>query len=302
MTGKPPATGQSADAYHFRCSGITAPSCLEWLWECGQRAVDAKVIQGWFHRVWERKPLKFSLYVLVAVAVASLFEIIPTFLIKSNVPSIASVQPYTPLELAGRDIYLAEGCYNCHSQMIRPIWAETKRYGEYSKAGEFVYDHPFQWGSRRIGPDLAREGGRQSHDWQVRHLQDPRQLIPQSIMPAYAHLLEQDLDFDAIQGRVDAMAMLGVPYGEAVKAGRAAAIARAQAEEISDQLVKQGGYPGLAGKKVIALVAYLQRLGTDISKPPPSDAAPAPPGQAGGGAAAAATRSMGPATSQEVRS
>ena len=127
------------------------------------------------------------------------------------------MQPYTPLELAGRDIYIAEGCYNCHSQMIRPIWAETKRYGEYSKPGEFVYDHPFQWGSRRIGPDLAREGGKQSSDWHVRHLENPRQLIAQSIMPAYPHLLNKTLDFDGIQSRVNVMAMLGVPYGEAVK-------------------------------------------------------------------------------------
>ena len=110
------------------------------------------------------------------MVVASLFEIIPTFLIRSNVPTIATVKPYTPLELVGRDIYLAEGCYNCHSQMIRPILAETKRYGEYSKPGEFVYDHPFQWGSRRIGPDLAREGGNRSPLWHVLHFEEPRQV------------------------------------------------------------------------------------------------------------------------------
>ncbi len=253
------------------------------------RAVDAKYIQGWFHRVWERKPLRFTVFTIIAVAVASLFEIIPTFLIRTNVPTIASVQPYTPLELAGRDIYVSEGCYNCHSQMIRPIWAETKRYGEYSKAGEFIYDHPFQWGSRRIGPDLAREGGRQSHDWHVRHFEDPRQLIPQSIMPSYTHLLRDDLDFGAIQGKVDAMAMLGVPYGAAIDS--ASQMAVEQATQIADDLVKQGGYEfyyengdisdldpaereryRLRNKKVIALVAYLQRLGTDISKPAPTPA------------------------------
>ncbi|CAG0949112.1 cytochrome c oxidase cbb3-type subunit I/II [Phycisphaerales bacterium] len=227
-------------------------------------------IQGWWHRVWERKPLKFTIWVIIAVCVASLFEIIPTFLIRSNVPSIASVQPYTPLELMGREIYIAEGCYNCHSQMIRPIWAETKRFGEYSKPGEFVYDHPFQWGSRRIGPDLAREGGRQSHDWHVRHLEDPRQLIPQSVMPSYQHLLNEKLDFDSIQSRIDAMAMLGVPYGDAVKKGRGAELAKAQAAAIAKDLVIQGGYADLEDKKVLALVAYLQRLGTDISKPPPT--------------------------------
>ncbi|MDX2130530.1 MAG: cytochrome-c oxidase, cbb3-type subunit I [Planctomycetota bacterium] len=237
------------------------------------RDVEAKIIQGWFHRVWERKPFKFTAWVVAAVGVASLFEIIPTFLIRSNVPSIASVQPYTPLELYGRDIYIAEGCYNCHSQMIRPLWHETVRYGEYSKPGEFVYDRPFQWGSRRIGPDLAREGGRQSHDWHVRHFENPRQLIPTSVMPSYGHLLTQDIDWGTIQGRVDAMAMLGVPYADAVRQGKAAEIARAQAVEIADNLAKQGGYTNMQDKKVIALVAYLQRLGTDLNKPPP-DAAP----------------------------
>jgi len=245
-------------------------------------------IQGAWHRRWERLPLRFTLFTLIAVAVASLFEIIPTFLIRSNVPSIATVQPYTPLELAGRDIYIAEGCYNCHSQMIRPIWAETKRYGAYSMPGEFVYDHPFQWGSRRIGPDLAREGGKQSHDWQVRHLENPRQLIGQSLMPTYAHLLREKLDFAGIQAKVDAMAMLGVPYGQAVKSGRAPELARAQANKLASDLVQQGGYPNMSDKKVIALLAYLQRLGTDISQAPgwdpyaafaPAPAPAAPPTQ-----------------------
>ncbi len=223
-------------------------------------------LNGWWHRRWERLPVKFTAWVIVAVAVASLFEIIPTFLIKSNVPTIASVKPYTPLELAGRDIYVSEGCYNCHSQMVRPIWAETQRYGEYGKAGEYIYDHPFQWGSRRIGPDLGREGGKQSHDWHVRHFENPRQLISQSIMPAYAHLLESKLNFEEIQARVDAMAMLGVPYGKAVLEGNAGEMARRQAKKIGDELVKQGGYEGMEDKKVIALVAYLQRLGSDIGQ------------------------------------
>ncbi|MGE3106871.1 MAG: cytochrome-c oxidase, cbb3-type subunit I [Phycisphaerales bacterium] len=221
-------------------------------------------LNGWWHRRWERRPVKFTVWVVIAVGVASLFEIIPTFLIRSNVPTIESVKPYTPLELAGRDIYVSEGCYNCHSQMIRPIWAETQRYGDYSKPGEFVFDHPFQWGSRRIGPDLAREGGKQSYDWQVRHLEDPRQLQAQSIMPTYAHLLEEKLNFDEIQGRVNAMAMLGVPYGQAVLEGNAPEIARRQAKKIGEDLVKQGGYDKMDDKKIIALIAYLQRLGTDI--------------------------------------
>jgi cytochrome c oxidase cbb3-type subunit I/II len=238
-------------------------------------------LQGAWHRRWERLPMRFTVWVVIAVAIASLFEIIPTFLIRSNIPTIASVKPYTPLELAGRDIYIAEGCYNCHSQMIRPIWAETERYGEYSKPGEFVYDHPFQWGSRRIGPDLAREGGRQSHDWHVRHLEDPRQLVAQSVMPPYAHLLRQRLDFDGIQARVDAMAMLGVPYGDILK--NAPDHAREQAARIAADLVTQGGYEGMEDKKVIALVAYLQRLGTDLTAPAVTTEA-APDAGASGGA------------------
>jgi cytochrome c oxidase cbb3-type subunit I/II len=217
-----------------------------------------------WHRVWERKPVKFTVWVVISVVTASLFEIIPTFLIRENVPTIASVKPYTPLELMGRDIYVAEGCYNCHSQMIRPIRAETERYGEYSKPGEFVYDHPFQWGSRRIGPDLAREGGKYPDLWHVRHMEDPRSTTPQSIMPTYAWLLKDDADFASVQKHVDVMSMLGVPYGDALN--RAEPLARAQAAEMGAGIVKQGGPAGLQNKKIVALVAYLQRLGTDIKK------------------------------------
>jgi cytochrome c oxidase cbb3-type subunit I/II len=232
---------------------------------------------GWWHRLWEAKPFKFIFWAIIAVASGSALEIIPLFAIRSNVPSIASVQPYTPLELAGRDIYVAEGCYNCHSQMIRPIWAETKRYGEYSKPGEFVYDHPFQWGSRRIGPDLAREGGQKSNLWHVLHLQDPRQSVTQSIMPAYPHLLDKTIDFDEIQSHVRAQAMIGVPYGEAVKEGVSQKLAREQAKTIAQSIVNDKGPVGLEDKQIVALIAYLQRLGTDISKPPPTEPAPATP-------------------------
>jgi cytochrome c oxidase cbb3-type subunit I/II len=237
------------------------------------KTVDSVVIQGWFHRVWERKAGKFTVLVIVAVACASLLEIIPTFLIKSNVPTIASVQPYTPLELAGRDIYIAEGCYNCHSQMIRPLWDEKLRYGEYSKPGEFVYDHPFQWGSRRAGPDLQREGGKNSTAWHMQHFEAPTVISPGSLMPSYGYLLKQPLNFEGIQGRVQAMAMLGVPYGEAVKGNRAVEMAREQAEEMAAQLeVQDGNYQAAVMKntKAIALVAYLQRLGTDLNKPAPA--------------------------------
>ena len=221
---------------------------------------------GW-HRAWERRWVVFSVMTVVAVVVASLFEIIPTFLIRSNVPTIASVKPYTPLELAGRDIYIREGCFNCHSQMVRPFRYETERFGEYSKPGEFVYDHPFLWGSRRIGPDLAREGGKYPDLWHVRHMQDPRSITARSIMPAYPQLLTSDLAFGTIQRRVDAMAMLGVPYGDAVKEGVARQMAETQARQIAAGIAQEGGPTGLERKEIVALTAYLQRLGRDIKTP-----------------------------------
>jgi cytochrome c oxidase cbb3-type subunit I/II len=219
-------------------------------------------VKAQWHGVWERNVLKFAIWVAIAVIVASAFEMVSTFLIRTNVPTIASVKPYTPLELAGRDIYVAEGCYNCHSQMIRPIRAETERYGEYSKPGAFIYDHPFQWGSRRIGPDLHRIGGKYPDLWHVRHMQDPRSTTPQSIMPAYAWLEQNDLDFGSVQKKVDAMAMLGVPYGNAVL--HAEQLAHEQSREIAARIASQGGPKHLENKQIVALVAYLQRLGTDI--------------------------------------
>ena len=204
----------------------------------------------------------FTALTVLAVVVASLFEILPTFLIKSNVPTIASVKPYTPLELAGRDLYIAEGCFNCHSQMVRPFRYETERFGEYSKPGESVYEHPFLWGSRRIGPDLAREGGKYPDLWHVRHFENPRAITANSIMPSYAHFLTTPLDFDGIQARVDAMMMVGVPYGEAVN--RAPAMAREQAKALAAAIVSQGGPAGLEDRQIVAIVAYMQRLGRDI--------------------------------------
>ena len=222
-----------------------------------------------WHRRWEALPVFFTVMTTVAVIVASLFEILPTFLIKSNVPTIASVKPYTPLELAGRDLYIKEGCFNCHSQMVRPLRHETERYGEYSKPGESVYEHPFLWGSRRIGPDLARVGGKYPDLWHVRHMQDPRAITAKSIMPAYAHMLTDTVDFEQIQSRVDAMAMLGVPYGDAVK-GQAPRMAREQARQVAASIVGQGGPAGLEDKEIVAMVAYLQRLGQDIKKAAPT--------------------------------
>lgn len=241
----------------------------------------------WWHRVWERMPVKFTFFTILAVAVASLAELIPTFVIRSNVPTIASVTPYTPLELAGRDIYVSEGCYNCHSQMIRPTVAETRRYGDFSKPGESVYDHPFQWGSRRIGPDLAREGGKQSHVWHVLHFRNPATFNQGSIMPAYPWLMDKEIDFESVPLRIAAMQTLGVPYPQYTGNDRdnARYDAEAQAKQIAAEFVSQNEnqpYQNMSGKtydlsdkQVIALIAYLQRLGTDLFKTPaevPSEA------------------------------
>ena len=229
-----------------------------------------------WHRKWERLTLRFTVWVIVAVVVASLFEIIPTFLIRSNVPTIATVTPYTPLELAGRDIYVAEGCYNCHSQMIRPILSETKRYGEYSKPGESVYDYPFQWGSRRIGPDLAREGGKQSPFWHLLHFRDPRDVVEQSIMPEYSWLEKKKLDFNSVPLRVKAMRILGVPY-TLEQEQTAKEHAKAQAQQVAQSIVDGSAgdtsvtVDALKDKQVVALIAYLERLGTDLYKTPPAD-------------------------------
>ena len=222
-----------------------------------------------WHRRWEGLPALFTVLVALAVIVASLFEILPTFLIGGNVPTIKTVQPYTPLELYGRDIYIREGCYNCHSQMIRPFIDETVRYGsngkpaEYSKPGEFIYDHPFQWGSKRTGPDLAREGGKRDELWLLRHFDDPRSTSPGSVMPNYPDLLTDTIPWDTIQSHVAGMATLGVPYGPQALA-HADLLAQAQADKLAAMLEAEGGPSHMADKEVIALIAYIQRLGQDI--------------------------------------
>lgn len=239
------------------------PSKLTAVLEFGKK-LDVFARMDW-HRRWEHMPMLFTVWVVIAVVVASLFEIVPTFLIRANVPTIAKVTPYTPLELAGRDLYIGEGCYGCHSQMIRPILAEIKRYGEYSKPGEFVYDHPFQWGSRRVGPDLAREGGRQSHLWHYQHLQRPQESSPGSTMPNYVHLMETKLNYKALPERIKAASLLGAKYDFTPE--ESMEHAKQQAAEISEALVRQGGPKDKQDMQVIALIAYLQRLGTDINKP-----------------------------------
>ncbi|WP_164103929.1 cytochrome-c oxidase, cbb3-type subunit II [Candidatus Laterigemmans baculatus] len=237
-----------------------------------------------WHRRWERQPLRFVLLVSGAVVLASLLQIAPLWLFGGNVPPLASVQPYTPLELAGREIYIAEGCFHCHSQMVRPLVAETQRYGDFSRPGEFVYDRPAQWGSRRIGPDLARVGGRQSDHWHWIHLEDPRQetVRPESVMPSFAHLLDRPLDFDKIAERVAIAHDWGVPYDRELS--EAPQMARDQAERIAADIVSQGGpfqrvLPSgqrllVMDTQAVALIAYLQRLGTDLLRPAPTETAP----------------------------
>ncbi len=218
----------------------------------------------WHRRLLEAKPMRLTILAFVAVAIGGIIEFVPVFLVKSNVPTIASVLPYTPLELNGRDIYVREGCHTCHSQMIRPFRSETERYGEYSKAGEFVYDHPFQWGSKRTGPDLHRVGGKYPDSWHFYHMLEPTSMSPGSIMPPYPWLYEQSWDKGMLDNKVRAMQTLGVPYEEGFDA-QAVAHAEAQAQAIADKLGKEDLNVS-PDAEIIALIAYLQRLGTDISK------------------------------------
>jgi cytochrome c oxidase cbb3-type subunit I/II len=215
-----------------------------------------------WHRWIERKPIQLMVISLLVILIGGAIEMIPTFLIQSNVPTISSVKPYTPLELQGRDIYIREGCYTCHSQMIRPFRSETARYGEYSKAGEFVYDHPFQWGSKRTGPDLHRIGGKYPDSWHFNHMLDPTSMSPGSIMPSYPWLLDDDLDVSTTATKIRAMQTMGVPYPQGFDKEADADLAR-QSQEVAASL-KKDGIDILSTKEIVALIAYLQRMGTDI--------------------------------------
>jgi cytochrome c oxidase cbb3-type subunit I/II len=217
--------------------------------------------EGW-HRWIERRPMQMLVLSLVVILIGGVIEMIPTFLVKENIPTIASVQPYTALELQGRDIYLREGCYTCHSQMIRPFRFETERYGEYSKAGEFVYDHPFQWGSKRTGPDLQREGGKYPNSWHYNHMYDPTSMSPGSLMPPYPWLIDDDLDTSTTAAKIEAMQTMGVPY-PAGYASVANLDLSKQANEIAKDLLASG-IETSPDKEIIAMIAYLQRLGIDI--------------------------------------
>jgi len=241
------------------------------------KAPKAKKLGEHWHRAIERRPVKMLILSLVVVAIGGIIEIIPTAVVDSNVPTIASVQPYTPLELEGRDLYIREGCYNCHSQMVRPLRFETERYGEYSKAGEFVYDHPFQWGSKRNGPDLAREGTggglltQKDNKWHYLHLINPNDVSEGSIMPNYEWLAEDDLDIGLTVKKISVMRALGVPYRKGYE-DSVVHLLNEQARQIAESIyaneenVTEAKIDELSKKEIVAIIGYLQRLGKDIKR------------------------------------
>lgn len=217
-----------------------------------------------WHRKLEGRPIAFSIWVTIAILIGGVVEFMPAFLIKSNVPTIAAVKPYTPLELHGRDVYIKEGCVSCHSQMVRPFRSETERYGEYSKAGEFVYDHPFLWGSKRTGPDLHRLGGKYPDSWHYNHMVEPTSMSPGSIMPPYPWLSSQSIDLSLTPKMIKAMRTLGVPYEAGYEAQANADLQKQAAQVVAN--LKKDGITAEENSEMVALIAYLQRLGTDITK------------------------------------
>jgi cytochrome c oxidase cbb3-type subunit 2 len=223
------------------------------------------------HKIFEKNSIILIAGILVVIAIGGLVEITPLFYLKSTIEVVGGVRPYTPLELVGRNIYVREGCYLCHSQMIRPLRDEVERYGHYSLAAESMYDHPFQWGSKRTGPDLARVGGKYSDDWHVRHLTDPRAIVPQSVMPGYPALATTELNLDDIEAHLRTSRAVGVPYSDD-QIANAKADLKAQLDPDGDTEAFQKRYPkalvrnfdGKTGNptELDALVAYLQMLGT----------------------------------------
>ncbi|MEE1962104.1 cytochrome-c oxidase, cbb3-type subunit I [Allomuricauda taeanensis] len=234
-----------------------------------------------FHNWLERKPVQLTILATIAILIGGIVQIVPTILVKSNIPTISSVKPYTPLELEGRDLYIREGCVGCHSQMIRPFRSEVERYGEYAKAGEFVYDHPFLWGSKRTGPDLLRVGGKYSDNWHLNHMYDPQSTSAGSIMPSYEWLVRDEHDRSNVQAKMETMVKLGVPYTDEDIANASQTMAE-QAEQIEKSLyadpefvktyeadkkyAEENGldFVQMRDREIVALIAYLQRLGTDI--------------------------------------
>ncbi len=234
-----------------------------------------------FHTWLERKPIQLTILATVAILIGGIVQIIPTLLVKSNIPTITTVKPYTPLELEGRDLYIREGCVGCHSQMVRPFRSEVERYGEYAKAGEFVYDRPFLWGSKRTGPDLLRVGGKYSDNWHFNHMYDPQSTSSGSIMPAYQWLIKNELNKSNTEDKLKTMASLGVPYSdEDIENAQASMLAQGEkietnlyndpdfvkAYEADKAYAKENNldFVEMRNREIVALIAYLQRLGTDI--------------------------------------
>ena len=226
-----------------------------------------------FHEPFEKYSLVLLVGILVVVSIGGLVEIAPLFWLNSTIEKVEGMRPYSPLELAGREIYQREGCYLCHSQMIRSLKDEVERYGHYSLAAESMYDHPFQWGSKRTGPDLARVGGRYSDAWQVAHIQNPRSVVPESIMPGYPHIVARELKFDDAAERMKTLRMVGVPYtGEQIANADKDLVAQTQPDSAGAadvakrypkaQIRKFDGKTGGPITEADALIAYLQVLGT----------------------------------------
>jgi cytochrome c oxidase cbb3-type subunit 2 len=225
------------------------------------------------HGFFERNSIALLVGILIVVSIGGLIEIAPLFMLQSTIEKVQGMRPYTPLELAGRDIYIREGCYNCHSQMIRSLRDEVERYGHYSLAAESMYDHPFQWGSKRTGPDLARVGGKYSDEWHVDHMRAPREVVPSTIMPGYPFLAERKLDYDNIESHLTALQLAGVPYtDEMIKTARADLLAQImpgseEAKELLErypkaQVRKFDGSESTEPTELDAMIAYLQILGT----------------------------------------
>jgi cytochrome c oxidase cbb3-type subunit 2 len=224
------------------------------------------------HRLLERNSIFLLIGVLIVISIGGLVEVVPLFYLRSTIETVDGMRPYTPLELAGRNIYVSEGCYLCHSQMIRALRDEVERYGHYSLAAESMYDHPFQWGSKRNGPDLARVGGKYSDDWHRDHLASPKSVVPGSIMPSYPWLAETDLDFSHIDQDMKVQAKLGVPYSAQMIANALADIRTQATNDAPDARALAGRYPKAQSRdydgnpdritQADALIAYLQMLGT----------------------------------------
>ena len=224
------------------------------------------------HTILEKNSLLMTICILVVVSIGGIVEMVPLFYLESTIEKVKGMRPYTPLEFAGRQIYIREGCYNCHSQMIRPLRDEVERYGHYSLAAESMYDHPFQWGSKRTGPDLARVGGKYSDDWHIDHFQAPRSVVPESIMPGYPFLATTELDFEYIYQDLMANRMVGVPYSEDMIEAAVSDVTTQLDEFADDYDGFQERYPGAIMRdfdgnpdivsELDAMIAYMQMLGT----------------------------------------